>query len=101
MWVLALYDLPTDTKVDRANYRQFRDKILKAGFVMLQYSVYARACATHEEAEKNAKRVEHCLPPEGEVRVITLTSQQFARMKVFFGAKTLNPEKEPDQLSFF
>jgi len=101
MWVLALFDLPTETKVQRTQYRRFRERLLRNGFVMLQYSVYARACSTHEDAEKHSNRVEAQLPTEGQVRVLALTSQQYARMKCFFGELAVKPEKEPDQLSFF
>lgn len=101
MWVLTLFDLPTETREQRKEYRRFRDRLLQDGFVMLQYSVYARPCPTHEDAEKHALRVENWLPPEGQVRVVSLTSQQYARMKCFFGKRTIHPEKEPDQLRFF
>lgn len=101
MWVLALFDLPTETKRQRTEYRRFREKLLTDGFVMLQYSVYARPCPTFEDAEKHALRVEDWLPPEGHVRVVSLTSLQYARMKVFFGETARDPESEPSQLSFF
>ncbi|KXK13943.1 MAG: CRISPR-associated endonuclease Cas2 [Fimbriimonadaceae bacterium] len=101
MWVLALFDLPVETKVQRKAYRRFRDRLLGKGFVMLQYSVYARPCSTHEAAEKHSQFVESHVPPEGQVRLLSLTSQQFARMKCFFGKLPSAPEKEPEQLSFF
>lgn len=101
MWVLTLFDLPTETRAQRTEYRRFRERLLRNGFVMLQYSVYARLCPTHEEADKHMGRVEGFLPPEGQVRVLALTSQQYGRMKCFFGERTVFPEKEPDQLTFF
>lgn len=101
MWVLALFDLPTETKAHKTAYRRFRDALLTDGFVMLQFSVYARACASYEEAEKHMTRVEEKVPPEGQVRVIALTSQQYSRMKCFFGEILHPPEKEPAQLTFF
>lgn len=101
MWVLTLFDLPTTTKLQRKRYTRFREKLIQDGFVMMQFSVYARACANWEDSEKHAGRVEHHLPPEGQVRVLTLTSQQFARMKCFHGETAHPPEKGPEQLSFF
>jgi CRISPR-associated protein Cas2 len=101
MWVITFFDLPTETKRQKTAYRRFRDRLLRSGFVMLQYSVYARPCCTHEEAEKHSARIEEHLPPEGQVRVITLTSQQYARMRCFFGETKQKPEKEPLQLSIF
>ncbi len=101
MWVVTFFDLPTESRAQRKEYRRFRERLLRDGYVMLQYSVYARPCATHEQAEKHSDRIEAKLPPEGQVRVLALTSQQFARMKCFFGERTVYPEKEPEQLEFF
>ncbi|HRF58867.1 MAG TPA: CRISPR-associated endonuclease Cas2 [Fimbriimonadaceae bacterium] len=101
MWVLVFFDLPTETRAQRTEYRRFREKLLQDGFVMLQYSVYARSCANFEDAEKHGARVERMLPPEGEVRMLTLTSQQYARMRCFFGEISRPPEQKPLQLEFF
>lgn len=101
MWVLAMFDLPTDTPKMRKRYRQFREKLLKDGFIMLQFSVYARPCANKERADIHAARVEDAVPDEGQVRVLTLTELQFLRMKIFSGKYSLPPEKEPNQLSFW
>lgn len=101
MWVLALFDLPTETKEQRKRYRQFRNNLLADGFMMLQYSVYGRHCPTIENANVHADRVEAYLPPVGQVRVITLTELQFSRMRVFSGKSPDGPEKPPTQLSFW
>ena len=44
MWVIVLFDLPTETKRARKEYAQFRKKLLENGFVKMQYSVYLRNC---------------------------------------------------------
>lgn len=101
MWVIAMFDLPVDTKEHRKRYRQFRDALLNDGFFMLQYSVYARPCPTIENATVHGDRVEDCVPAEGQVRVFTLTELQFARMRLFLGKRASPPEQPPDQLSFW
>ncbi len=101
MWLLVMFDLPTETRKHRRNYRQFRAKLLADGFNMLQWSVYARPCATFENAEMHAARVADWVPDEGQVRVAMFTAMQFARMKLFFGKFAGTPEKEPEQLSFW
>jgi CRISPR-associated protein Cas2 len=101
MWVVAFFDLPTETKKHRKAYRQFRDFLLGEGFLMLQYSVYVRSCSSFEMAEKHVSRIEGKVPEEGEVRLLVLTSMQYARMKCFLGKARSEPEKPPDQLSFF
>ena len=38
MWVLVLFDLPTETKKDKKAYATFRKNLQKDGFTMFQYS---------------------------------------------------------------
>ena len=53
MWVLVLFDLPTDTKKDKKAYADFRKNLQKDGFTMFQFSIYVRHCASSENAELN------------------------------------------------
>jgi len=101
MWILVLYDLPTLTPEDKKEYLVFHKKLLEDGFVMLQYSVYARCCPSQENAEVHYKRVEKAVPPDGQVRVLELTGKQFGRMKIFEGPLRRKPEKEWSQLTLF
>lgn len=77
MWVLTMFDLPVDTKEARRAYAQFRKALLKDGFSRLQFSVYARHCASEENADVHTERVQHVLPDDGEVRVLAITDKQF------------------------
>lgn len=101
MWVMVLFDLPTETKSDRYQYTQFRKKLIADGFVMLQYSVYTRHCASDESAEVHCNRIKAILPPKGEVRILKITEKQFERMQVYYGAKRIPVEQAPKQLSIF
>lgn len=101
MWVITMFDLPTDTKAARKAYHNFRGSLLDDGFFMLQFSVYARHCPSEENAVVHEKRVKAALPDDGEVRVIRITDKQFERMKVFFGKTRKATEKAPEQFSFF
>ena len=101
MWVFTMFDLPTDTKPARKAYAQFRKKLIEDGFVMMQYSVYIRHCASEENAEVHVKRVQNALPPDGEVRVLAVTDKQFERMRCFWGKKRTQPETPPAQLELF
>ena len=101
MWVLTMFDLPVDTKQARRAYTQFRKKLLQDGFTRLQYSVYVRHCASEENANVHAARVEHNLPGDGEVRVIYFTDKQYERMRVFWGKRRKPPESPPRQLELF
>jgi len=101
MWVVVLFDLPVDTKKARREYTRFRKRLLKDGFLMLQFSVYGRHCPSEENANVHAQRVEAAIPPDGEVRVLSITDKQFERMRVFWGKRRKPPENAPKQLEFF
>ena len=101
MWVLAMFDLPVDTKKARREYAQFRKFLLQDGFARMQFSVYARHCPSEENAHVHVKRVSGRVPPDGEVRIITITDKQFERMRIFWGKMRKPPEKPAGQLQLF
>jgi CRISPR-associated protein Cas2 len=101
MWLLVLFDLPTDTKKDRKAYAEFRKKLLKDGFNMFQFSVYLRHCASRENTEVHKKRVKTSLPPKGKVGLLSLTDKQFGDMEVFYGTQYVPPPTQGFQLELF
>jgi CRISPR-associated protein Cas2 len=101
MWVLVMFDLPTETKAARKAYAKFRKSLLRDGFHRMQFSVYVRHCASQENADVHTNRVRNQLPPDGEVRVMTITDKQMERMDIFLGKKRKQPEKPPLQLMLF
>jgi CRISPR-associated protein Cas2 len=98
MWVFALFDLPVVSREDRRNYTRFRNALLQDGFVMLQYSVYARYCKDEESAAIHKKRVRQALPPQGSVRILGVTDAQFGKMDAFVSRKRVDIEDEPEQM---
>ncbi len=101
MWLFALFDLPVVFKTDRKNYARFRKSLLSEGFTMLQYSVYARHCASEDSSGTVRQRVRAVLPPAGQVRLLGVTDRQFGKMEVFFGKKRERTEDPPTQLMLF
>jgi len=101
MWIVVLFDLPTDTKEARKEYTRFRKFLLQDGFTMMQYSVYIRHSSSEENAQVHVKRVKNCLPDDGEVRIIKITDKQFGKIEVYFGNKRVATETAPIQLQFF
>ena len=71
MWIMVLFDLPTETKQDKKNYTDFRKKMMKDGFTMFQFSAYLRHCASRENSEVHVKRIKKNLPPRGHVGILT------------------------------
>ena len=94
MWLLVLFDLPTDTKKDIRAYTLFRKN-------MFQFSIYVRHCASMENAEVHKKRVKSFLPEFGKVGIVCLTDKQFGNIELFFGSKPIPPNAPGQQLELF
>lgn len=101
MWILVMFDLPTETASDRKQYADFRKRLKKDGFSMFQYSVYARHCASRENAEVHIARVKKWLPPKGEVCIFCITDKQFGEIEIFDGCVKKNRPNMPQQLELF
>jgi CRISPR-associated protein Cas2 len=101
MWLIAMYDLPIETSENRRDYTRFRKALLKDGFMMLQFSVYARFIASEEAAETHRRIVKSCIPAAGQVRLIAITDIQFSKMEVFYGKKPQAVEDIPEQILLF
>jgi len=85
MRMLVFFDLPVVTRAERRAYAQFRRFLLNDGFDMIQFSVYGRILNGRDAEEKHMQRVVANLPPEGSVRVLTVTEKQYASMKLLVG----------------
>lgn len=101
MWIVVMFDLPVDTPTAVRFYAQFRKYLLADGFSMIQFSVYVRHCASMENADVHMNRVQRMVPPDGEVRVLSLTDKQFERMRIFRGKRRVPAEEPPPQLLLF
>ena len=101
MWVLVFFDLPVVEDKDRKNATQFRNKLLKDGFDMFQFSIYVRHCASQENAEVHIKRVKKMLPKKGKVGILRITDKQFGMMEIFEGIDQLDAKPPPQQLEMF
>ena len=101
MWIVTMFDLPVDTKKARRQYSLFRGFLLRDGFTQMQYSVYTRHCASEDNAIVHVQRVERHIPPDGEVRIISVTDKQFERMRIFWGKMRKPPTPTPNQLELF
>lgn len=101
MWVMVLFDLPTETKKDRRAATRFRKTLLDDGFIMFQFSIYIRFCQSQENAEVHTKRVKFNLPERGKVGIFAITDKQFGRMEIFHGVEKAPDREVPQQLELF
>jgi CRISPR-associated protein Cas2 len=101
LWLVAMFDLPVETPQNKRDYTRFRKALLKDGFMMLQFSIYARFLPSEEAAEAHRNTIRAVIPPLGQVRLLTITDHQFGKMEVFFGRKPREPEEIPEQILLF
>lgn len=85
MRVMVMFDLPTDTSLDRRNYRQFRKYLIDDGFVMMQESIYTKICLNMHAVRQVESNIERHKPPEGLVQIMSVTERQFAGMRYVVG----------------
>ena len=101
MWVLVLFDLPTETKKEKKAYSDFRKNLQRDGFTMFQFSIYVRHCASQENAEVLIKRVKSFLPEHGQIGIMCITDKQFGNIELFYGKKVQPPNTPGQQLELF
>ena len=101
MWILVLFDLPTETKRDRKAASEFRKNLQRDGFTMFQFSIYIRHCASQENAAVHIKRVKSFLPEYGQVGILCITDKQFGNIEIFYGKKLQDTVAPGQQLELF
>lgn len=75
MRMMVFFDLPVVSKSDRRAYTVFRRFLLNDGYDMIQFSIYGRILNGNDAEDKHMKRLLANLPPEGSVRVLTVTGK--------------------------
>lgn len=101
MWLFVFFDLPVLTKPERSVATKFRNFLIKDGYMMIQFSVYARICNGTDRVDKHLLRLDKQIPEKGSVRVIQITDKQYERMKILIGTKKNNEKTKTDQLVLF
>lgn len=101
MWILVLFDLPTETKKDKKAYADFRKNLQRDGFTMFQFSIYVRHCSSSENANVHIKRVKSFLPEYGKVGIMCITDKQFSNIELFYGKKSIAVNAPGQQLELF
>ncbi|RUM67288.1 MAG: CRISPR-associated endonuclease Cas2 [Sulfurospirillum sp.] len=102
MWLVVMFDLPTQTKKDRKRYRWFSKYLDSQSFIRLQYSVYAKVFNSVESLNYGKKRLKNFLKTNvkhGNVRLLSFTDAQFGKMEILVGEQS--PQEEATQLTLF
>ena len=101
MWLFVFFDLPTHSKEDRRVASRFRKDLLIDGFAMVQYSIYARHCASSESTDVHTRRIKSKLPPYGHIKILRITDKQYGNMDNYWGCKSVKFPDSPTQLELF
>ena len=101
MWILAMFDLPTDTKPQRKAATDFRNFLLDEGFERSQFSVYARFVNGKEAFQTRVSRIERNLPEKGDIQVLNFTDRQYRDIVHFADQGRQGARKNLQQLALF
>ena len=96
-WILTMFDLPVMTDNERKAATRFRNDLLDNGYLMIQFSVYARPCVTYEQMEGHIARMKALIPTAGNVRLMFMTDEQWKKSFTVIGEnyKTDKRAKNP------
>ncbi len=105
-WILTMFDLPVITKEERKVAAAFRKFLLNDGYMMINFSVYARPCVNWEKMRKHAQRLQTVVPSGGNIRVLFITDKQWLNSMTVIGrdykeTHTQKKPKMPQQLEFW
>jgi CRISPR-associated protein Cas2 len=78
-WIMVMFDLPTDTKAERREATRFRNALLDIGFLMFQYSVYAKCAITLDKKDAFVHNLKIIAPTTGNVQCLFITDAQWEK----------------------
>lgn len=105
-WVMVMFDLPVMSDEERKTATRFRKQLLDGGYLMIQFSVYARPCVSYEAMDTHTRVLEKIVPEAGNVRVLFFTDVQWQRAYTVIGPnyqqgnREIEPEM-PKQVEFW
>jgi CRISPR-associated protein Cas2 len=97
MRILVFFDLPVKTKAQRRTATRFRNFLLKDGYHMVQYSVYARVCAGTDSVATHKARLQNALPKSGAVRMMVVTERQFNAIEILVGTESVYDKLQTEE----
>jgi len=96
-----MFDLPTDTALQRRDAGKFRHFLLDEGFERSQFSVYARFVNGKEAFQTRVNRIGRNLPESGDVQILNFTDRQYRDIVHFSDQNRQAARKNPGQLVLF
>ncbi len=97
--MLVFFDLPVKTKAQRKAATRFRNFLLKDGYHMVQFSIYARVCNGNDDVKKHEARLGTNVPDNGSVQMLVITEKQYDSIRLFVGKRTKEDFSNIEQLT--
>ena len=91
-----MFDLPVMTDEERKAATRFRNDLLGNGYLMIQFSVYARPCVSYEQMDTHIARIKSVIPTAGNVRLMFMTHEQWKRAYTVIGANYRDDNRAKD-----
>ncbi len=101
MRLVCLFDVPNVSKKEKKDAQLFREFLLKKGFIMLQWSMYAKHILYNDNIETLSQSIKNRLPENGNLMLIEMTDKQFERIQIFNNYHKNNPPRKYQQLELF
>lgn len=99
---MVFFDLPVKSKEQVRAANRFRTFLIRDGYHMVQFSVYARVCNGYDSVEVHKKRVKRNLPDSGSVRLLIITERQYNNVEILLGEPSENDRPQNmEQLMLF
>ena len=101
MWMMVMFDLPTETKEERKAAHDFRTMLLEHGFSMSQFSVYIKFTGVRENCSRYVRIVRENSPHKGDIIILFFTDKQFSDMIYVKKRDDRESIKAPEQFLLF
>ena len=101
MWMMVMFDLPTETHSQRKSAAKFRKFLLDEGFEMVQFSVYVQFTGTWESSQKFVRAIKKNNPQYGDVNILFFTDKQFSNIIHIENRVDKSLKEEPLQFELF
>lgn len=100
MRLILMFDMPTETAIERKKYRKFRQFLLSEGFIMHQFSVYSKILLNDTASKSMIARIKENNPHCGLITLLNVTEKQFSRMIYLSGEQDSSIANTDERIIF-
>ena len=85
-----MYDLYMSDEDSLKEYRYFRKRLIKRGYMMMQNSIYCKVINGQSSSEIELTYLKKEIPKKGNIRVLKITDSQYNKIEIIRGSKRIN-----------